>query len=138
MNPVEANQTVLRAQPQETVVRLENGVNGWLKETFFFSPNAMRVLRERLVWIECVRRQTEQQSQSGQHASKSTHIMKLPQIRRPSLSARILCRMAGKKQAIRQSRPDPLSGHSRRECPLSILSRRGHAKGAGRSGPPRF
>jgi len=34
--------------------------------------------------------------------------MKLPQICRLPLSVRILCRMAGKKQAIRQSRLDGL------------------------------
>ena len=65
MNPVEANQAVLRSQPEETIVRLQNRIDRWLKKTFFFSPNAVSVLRERLVWIECVRRQTEQQSQPG-------------------------------------------------------------------------
>src|SRR5690348_14949851 len=98
MNPVEANQAVLRAQPQETVMRLQNGINRWLKKTFFFSPNAVSVLRERLVRIKRVRRQTEQQSQPGQRNSKSTHITKLPQTCRLPLSVRILCRMAGKKQ----------------------------------------
>lgn len=58
MDPIEANQAVLRTQPQETVMRLQNRIDGWLKQSFFFPPNAVSVLREGFVRIERVGGQT--------------------------------------------------------------------------------
>jgi hypothetical protein len=49
---VKTDQTVLRAQPEKTISRLQDGVDGRLKQSLFLAPNAMRVLRQGLTGIK--------------------------------------------------------------------------------------
>jgi hypothetical protein len=42
----------LRTEPKKTVAALKDGVDGGLEQSFFLTPDAMRILRQALVWIE--------------------------------------------------------------------------------------
>ncbi len=52
MQAVEADQAILRAQPQESVAALEYGVDCGLEKPLLLAPDTMRILRQALAWIK--------------------------------------------------------------------------------------
>ena len=71
---VEADQAVLRAQPQKTVSRLQDRVDRRLKQSFFLAPDPMRVLRQGFIRIKRDTRPPEAQSQkSTKQSRRSAH-----------------------------------------------------------------
>jgi len=68
MQAIEADQAILRAQPNETVPALKYGVDCWLEKPLLLTPDAMRILRKAFAWIKSKCRICQRENADGEEA----------------------------------------------------------------------